>query len=483
MLPQEIEEGNIEYKRHIRKIDLENPSKITKFKTQLLWRLSEGRHKMYGLSEAIYYIGIEDDGSISGLSTLELNDSIKNFTKIVKLCGASIVSTQIENNFAKIIIQKSDNYVISNEIKVGLLGSSNNGKSSFLGVLTFDIKDDGHGLARSNILRHDHEKQNGMTSSIKYEIIGYTDDEYINYNSSFIYSWEYIVKNSKSVINFIDLPGSHKYIKTTLFGLMAHRPDHALIFLSLAEDDKDNSENKNTIDLHIDLCTKLEIPFTIVQTKKDLANNVNPDLLSISNVTGEGIDSVKKLLKQIKIREPTISNKIKTTEFVINDTIIVPDIGTVLTGILNQGRIKINDELLIGPYNNTFYTALVLSIHKKQIPSKHLYCGEMGTLIIELQTNKINIDKHMMLVSQDQLINFKRDFKILINKNNIVTNQKYMGFCRNIYDTVTINIDSANIDNVNNIYTASFSGIQYIKNNEFIVLKNNNELIVGKIVI
>ena len=81
------------------------------------------------------------------------------------------------------------------------------------------------GLARSNILKHDHEKQNGTTSSIKYEIIGYDDNGYINYNSEFYYSWEYVVKNSKSIINFIDFPGNSKYLKTTLFGLMAHKPN------------------------------------------------------------------------------------------------------------------------------------------------------------------------------------------------------------------------------------------------------------------
>ena len=56
-----------------------------------------------------------------------------------------------------------------------------------------------------------------LTSSIdkdfveKYHNILIKDDEYINYNSGFISSWPYIVKNSKKIINFIDLPGNSKY--------------------------------------------------------------------------------------------------------------------------------------------------------------------------------------------------------------------------------------------------------------------------------
>lgn len=472
-LPPEIEEGNIEYKRHVATSLVENPVKITKFKTQLLWRLGEGK-QCSGKSEAVYYIGIEDDGTLSNLNIIELNESIKNFTKIVKLAEANILSTQIthidEYVFAKIDIYKLDNCLIINELTVGLLGGSNTGKSSFLGVLTFDIHDDGLGLARSNILRHDHEKQNGMTSSIKHEIIGYDDNGYINYNSNFIYSWEYIVTKSKSIINFIDLPGNSKYIKTTLFGLMAHKPSHVLIFSSLVDDN-------NTIDAHVELCTKLKIPFTIIWTKKDLVKyqKKDDDTIMISNVTGEGIEDVKKLLKNIKKKDDQLSVS-ETVEFVINDTIIVPDIGTVLTGILIQGEIKIGDTLQIGPYNNTFYSASIMSIHKKQIPSKCLYCGEIGTVVIHTQSNKINISKYMMLVTQDQLVHFNKNFKIIIHdKNNITINSKYMAFCRNIYDTVVINEIN------NNILSVSFSGIQYIKEGEFIILKNNNELVVGEI--
>ena len=164
-----------------------------------------------------------------------------------------------------------------------------------------------------------------------------------------------------------------------------------------------------------------------------------------------------------------------SVEFLINDIIIVPDIGAVLTGVLKQGKIKIGNKLLIGPCDNTFYTVTVTSIHKKQIPSKYIYCGELGTIVI--QSHKINITKHMMLITQDQMQYFKKEFTFsTTNIEEILADSKYMAFCRNIYDSVIIK----NIKN--DIIYAEFSKIQYIKENEFIILKKNDKLIFGKII-
>src|SRR5579885_1318330 len=135
-LPKEIEEGNIEYKRQISNL---TSQKIIKFKTQMIWRMNEGK-KISGIEEAIYYIGIDDDGSISGVTIENLNESLINLSSVVKLYNAQIFSTKIEytNNgpYAIVHIKKLENYLIENEIKIGLLGSSNNGKTTFLGVMT-----------------------------------------------------------------------------------------------------------------------------------------------------------------------------------------------------------------------------------------------------------------------------------------------------------------------------------------------------------
>ena len=62
-----MEEGNIEYK-----LKLVNPSdsRLEHLVTQMKWRLQEGQ------GEAIYEIGVEDNGLLTGLTHVELQSSI-----------------------------------------------------------------------------------------------------------------------------------------------------------------------------------------------------------------------------------------------------------------------------------------------------------------------------------------------------------------------------------------------------------------------
>ena len=75
MFPPEVEEGNVEYKRHLCSKDLKSFDKHYNIRfqqliTQLKYRLNEGN----GL--AIYYIGIEDDGTVYKLTKDERTFSL-----------------------------------------------------------------------------------------------------------------------------------------------------------------------------------------------------------------------------------------------------------------------------------------------------------------------------------------------------------------------------------------------------------------------
>lgn len=67
-LPPEIEKGNIEYK--LKLID-PTPIRLEHLVTQLKWRLQEG------LGEAVYEIGVSDNGFLFGLSDEELKKSME----------------------------------------------------------------------------------------------------------------------------------------------------------------------------------------------------------------------------------------------------------------------------------------------------------------------------------------------------------------------------------------------------------------------
>ncbi|CAG0924554.1 unnamed protein product, partial [Notodromas monacha] len=80
-LPPEPEVGNVEYK-----LKLLNPTRV-RFEhlvTQMKWRLREGQ------GEAIYEIGVEDNGTLSGLGEHELETSLDTLSLMASRLGATV---------------------------------------------------------------------------------------------------------------------------------------------------------------------------------------------------------------------------------------------------------------------------------------------------------------------------------------------------------------------------------------------------------
>ena len=84
----EKDNGFIEYKRTL--VDC-SEIKSKKYATQMRWRISENQRNQC----AIYYIGIDDDGTIVGLNHEQIIDCINRFVLIAKTISASIVGVQI----------------------------------------------------------------------------------------------------------------------------------------------------------------------------------------------------------------------------------------------------------------------------------------------------------------------------------------------------------------------------------------------------
>lgn len=81
--------------------------------------------------------------------------------------------------------------------------------------------DDGRGAARSLVLRHRHEQENGRTSAVTMEIMGYAKDgqQVVPTARSHLQRWAEVVNHSDRSVTLIDLCGHEKYLKTTVFGL------------------------------------------------------------------------------------------------------------------------------------------------------------------------------------------------------------------------------------------------------------------------
>lgn len=58
-------------------------------------------------------------------------------------------------------------------MKIGVIGNVDSGKTTLVGVLSKGIEDDGRGEARNRVFNFKHEMENGRTSSIAHEIMGF----------------------------------------------------------------------------------------------------------------------------------------------------------------------------------------------------------------------------------------------------------------------------------------------------------------------
>ncbi|KAG7262211.1 hypothetical protein CRUP_012888 [Coryphaenoides rupestris] len=266
LLPPEAEEGNIEYK-----LKLINPTqyRFEHLATQMKWRLQEGR------GEAVYQIGVEDNGMLVGLSEDDMRTSLETLHRMAKKVGADIAmltERELEDDseeprkIAEVLIRKVPDDQQFLDLRVAVLGNVDSGKSTLLGVLTQGELDNGRGRARLNLFRHLHEIQSGRTSSISFEILGFNSKgEVVNYSES--RTAEQICESASKMITFIDLAGHHKYLKTTIFGLTSYCPDFAMLVVSA------NTGIVGTTREHLGLAMALKVPIFIVVTKVDLCSH------------------------------------------------------------------------------------------------------------------------------------------------------------------------------------------------------------------
>lgn len=220
---------------------------------------------------------------------------------------------------------REDNYSTTEQIRISITGPSAAGKSSLLGTLTSSILDNGRGASRLSLLKHRHEISSGITSSVAQELIGYATGEsmqdpveVINYASGNVAAWDDIHATAKdSRLAFVsDLPGSVRYLKSTLRGLISWAPHYVFLCIPANCDEEmvperpvcGTSEQMTEINLalsHLDLCIKSGIPTVIVITKMDVASRAGlrgnltkvlsalklagkkPAMLPVQSATGE----------------------------------------------------------------------------------------------------------------------------------------------------------------------------------------------------
>ncbi|GAV07272.1 hypothetical protein RvY_17131 [Ramazzottius varieornatus] len=481
-LPPEPPLGNIEYKLKLIPV---NETRLQHLTTQLKWRLKEG------FGEAIYEVGVNDNGKVIGLSDEDMNVSLKTMEGMAKSVGAEILLVREflheDKRVAEVMLRQlpehPEEFV---DFRIALLGSMDSGKSTILGVLSSGELDNGRGKARLNLFRHPHEIQTGRTSSISREMIGFAaDGQVINYRVSD--TPEEIFQQSFKLITFTDLAGHHKYLRTTILGLMASKPDFVLLAVSAL-----TGVNQSTAE-YFGLAGALRLPVFVVITKADccdlerigqilgdlnrlgdgmdharrlvsvrtedecvaaafhMACGTVMPVFCVSSVTGQDLNLLTKFLSMLPCTVATKAREMslrEPAEFQIDKCYKMDEVGTVVSGILVRGSISPGATLALGPSVTGRYTkALVKSIQRSHTPCQMVRMGQSAAVCLSLDDEGFRIRRGMVLVdiasSLDSCMVFEAVLKVLGNTQLITKGIQGTVHCGYVCQTALItDVDS-----------------------------------------
>jgi small GTP-binding protein len=195
-----------------------------------------------------------------------------------------------------------DNTTYMKEMRLAVIGNVDSGKSTLVGCLTKNIKDDGRGYARQFVFNYQHESESGRTSSIAEEIIGFKNGKPLDIgrvNEKKNTSWKEILDRSDNIITLLDLCGHEKYLKTTMYGLTALMPDYAIILIGT------NMGVQRMTKEHLGIVVSLNIPFFIVFTKIDIAPKDVKDT-TINSFTTLLKNGLQRTVYNVKSKEDDI---------------------------------------------------------------------------------------------------------------------------------------------------------------------------------
>ena len=301
----------------------------------------------------------------------------------------------------------NSNQDIIPEIRIGVGGNIDAGKSSFVGVMTKNVLDNGRGYARSFIMKHKHELESGRTSVIV----------------------QHYIKNEDKIIEFTDLAGHEKYLKTTIKGISGCLIDYVAIIINA------NTGIQLMTREHISLVYTLRIPMFIVYTKIDLCPpniyKMNLDyiktyyhkkmglntciisndeerkeiqstftkgskivpLFPISNVSGNGVELVKTFVKELELYTKYKDVYNKNTNFIVSKSYIVNGIGLIISGVMKTGTVKKGDVLYLGPNGNGFLRDENNIILDKTKLSKKMITKIVTKIVTKIESKNTNTNQ------------------------------------------------------------------------------------------
>ncbi|KAJ2190395.1 hypothetical protein IW139_001331 [Coemansia sp. RSA 353] len=385
------------------------------------------------------------------------------------------------------------------EVRVAVVGNVDAGKSTMLGVLTQGALDDGRGLARLALFKHKHEVDTGRTSSVGMEILGFNKIDGAAVRHTDIHrkvGWDAVCQRSSKIVTFLDLAGHEKYLKTTVYGMAGSAPDYVMLMVAA------NAGVVGMAKEHLGLALALGIPVFVVVTKIDMCpphvldatlkqlsrilrssgcrklpvavsdrksvvmaasrfvgQRVCP-VFQVSNVTGEGVGLLQTFLNILPLascsaaslmpKSPTPASPIAGEDeaplrYDINEIFAVPYVGTVVSGHLSSGSVRVGDMVWLGPdYNGNFVATQVRGIHRKRAEVECGYQGQSVSLALR-KISRSQVRKGMVLLRKDDhevppiaTCTFEAEVVVLYHSTTITSRYQAMLHCGPVRQTAQV---------------------------------------------
>lgn len=372
--------------------------------------LTEGRRRslaaqmksrvLSGEGEALYLIGVSDDGEVRGLSDGELDESLDVLSEVAGDLGMEVAVERVgvEDGSAAVASVKEPGAVDKEHLIVGTAGHVDHGKSSLVGSLITGEPDDGQGRTRIYLDVKPHEIERGLSADLSYGVYGFRGDETVNLSNPLDKSEKAsIIERSDKVVSFIDTVGHEPWLRTAIRGLLGGKVDFGLltvdasegvtritrehlgimlsqdlaVIIALTKADKASEDVLEDTELEaIRLVKKVgKVPYRVgcvedVKTVLDQNREALVPVFRTSAVTGRGLGLMDEFLRRAERRDRPSEKPFK---MYIDRVYSVRGVGTVVSGTVQQGTVETGDELLLGPDKRGEYA----EVHVKSMEMHH----------------------------------------------------------------------------------------------------------------
>ncbi|MGB9936558.1 MAG: GTPBP1 family GTP-binding protein [Methanobacterium sp.] len=447
------ERKNIEFKESLKKDYHLQKDRKQRLASQMKYRMERGG------GEAIYFIGVDDDGNLIGLDDEKFKESLfvlENIADEVDSHISRVEEHPADNGtVARVFIEKNNGNK-KDHMLIGVAGHVDHGKSTLIGTLTTGNLDNGSGRTRIFLDLQKHEIERGLSADLSFAIYGFSKGHPVRVKNPLNKKEKArLVEESDKVISFVDTVGHEPWLRTTIRGIVGQKLDYGLVTIAANEGPTHITRE------HLGIIIAMDLPVIVVITKTDMvdpeslkrvkdkvfellklvgripymvkenkdavfvAKNMNQHLvpvLNVSSITGEGLG----LLDELFFNLPVIDdNKAKNKPFMmyIDKVYSVVGVGTVVSGTIRQGTVNKGDKLLLGPDG----TGKFRDIGVKSIEMHHYKkdCAEAGE-VVGISIKGVDMDKikrGMIICSPDyekkSVREFEADVAILVHPTTI----------------------------------------------------------------